>query len=74
MDNCNACGKCCKKHWLLRLTSDKEIKLFGKAVVFGKFIWTDECKFQNNDGKCKIHGEKQPFMCREYFCENNLNG
>lgn len=72
MDECIACGKCCKKHWLLRLSSDKEIKLFGKDVVFGNFIWTDECKFQKVDGKCKIHGEKQPFMCKEYFCENKF--
>ena len=67
MDDCIACGRCCKKHWLVRLTSQREIDLFGDDVVFGKFIWTDECKFYK-DNKCTIHTDK-PQKCKEYFCE-----
>jgi Fe-S-cluster containining protein len=64
---CIACGKCCKKHWLLRLTSEHEKSLFGDAMVFGNFIWTDQCKYQVNN-KCTIH-EDSPQRCKEYFCE-----
>lgn len=70
MDDCVACGRCCKKHWLLRLTSQREIGLFGNDVVFGNFIWTDKCKFYK-DNKCTIHKDK-PHKCKEYFCEGNL--
>jgi len=67
MDECKACGKCCKKHWLLRLMGEQEISLFGDDVVYGSFIWTDQCKY-NVDGKCTIH-ENKPYKCKEYFCE-----
>ena len=67
MDNCIGCGKCCNKHWLLKLTSNSEIELFSDSVVFGSFIWTDECKYLI-DNKCSIH-ENKPFKCKEYFCE-----
>lgn len=71
--DCIACGKCCRKHWLLRLTNKREIEMFGDDVVFGNFIWTDFCKFQNKEtGKCKIHGELQPYKCKLYFCEQNI--
>lgn len=66
---CIACGKCCKKHWLLRLTSEHEKSLFDN-IVFGNFIWTDQCKYQVNN-KCTIH-EDSPQRCKEYFCEGNL--
>lgn len=68
MDACNACGKCCKKHWLLKLTGKKEIELFGDSVVFSEYIWTDQCMFFIKN-KCSIH-ENKPFKCKEYFCEN----
>jgi len=71
MTECIACGKCCQKHWLLKLTNKYELKLFKKEIVFGEYIWTDQCKFLSKN-KCKIHNEKQPFRCKEYFCENNL--
>ena len=71
MDECKACGKCCQKHWLLRLTNEQEISLFGDDVVYGKFIWTDQCKFLA-EGKCTIHDDN-PYRCNEYFCEGNLN-
>lgn len=66
-DTCNACGKCCNKHWLLRLLNQREIDLFGDDVVYGSFIWTDTCKYLK-DGMCSIHEEK-PYKCKEYFCE-----
>jgi len=72
MDNCIGCGKCCKKHWLLKLSSDRERKMFKKQLVYGTYIWTDECKFQDSEGKCTIHNEHQPFKCKEFFCEGNL--
>lgn len=68
INDCISCGKCCEKHWLVKLTSDKEKKLFKKELVFGEFIWTDECKYFMKS-KCKIHNERQPFKCKEYFCE-----
>ena len=67
MDDCQACGKCCEKHWLLRLIGEREISLFGDDVVYGSFIWVDQCKY-NVDGKCTIHEDK-PHKCKEYFCE-----
>jgi Fe-S-cluster containining protein len=70
MTECKACGKCCNKHWIVRLTSKHEIELFGDDVVFGNYIWTDECKFLK-DGKCGIHDNK-PKKCKDYFCEGNL--
>lgn len=69
---CKSCGKCCEKHWILKLTSEKEIRLFGDDVVFGNYIWTDKCKYYSSEGKCQVHDERQPFKCREYFCEGNL--
>ena len=66
---CNACGKCCKKHWLLRLSGKHEMKLFEGQIVFGDFIWTNECKYLV-DNKCNIH-EYSPTKCKEYFCEGN---
>ena len=71
MDECKACGRCCEKHWLLKLTSEYEKSLFGDDVVYGDFIWTDQCKYLK-EGKCTIHEDK-PFRCKEYFCEGNLN-
>ena len=65
--NCIGCGECCKKHWLLRLTSEYEKSLFKGYVVFGEYIWTDECPYQK-DNKCTIQNDK-PFRCKEYFCE-----
>jgi len=70
-DVCTACGKCCNKHWLLRLTNKREIEMFGDDVVYGNFIWTDKCKFLI-ENKCSIHDDRQPYRCKEYFCENNL--
>lgn len=67
MDNCIGCGECCKKHWLLRLTSEREKTLFVNDIVYGNFIWTDKCKYFI-DNKCSIHEEK-PFRCKEYYCE-----
>jgi len=71
METCIACGKCCKKNWLVRLSSQREKDLFGDKVVFGEFIWTNECPYLI-DNKCSIHDERQPFCCKEYFCEGNL--
>jgi len=67
MDNCIGCGECCKKHWLLRLTSEHEKTLFVNDIVYGSFIWTDACKYYIAN-KCSIHEEK-PFRCKEYYCE-----
>ena len=67
IDDCVACGKCCNKKWLVRLTSKREIELFGDDVVFGNFIWTDKCKFKKGS-ICTIHEDK-PFKCKEYYCE-----
>ena len=66
---CLACGKCCRKHWLVKLTNDREKKMFEDDLVSGEFIWTDLCKFLGTDGKCKNHGDEQPYKCKEYFCE-----
>jgi Fe-S-cluster containining protein len=66
---CEGCGKCCRKHWLLRLTNQYEIDLFEGQIVFGRFIWTDECRFLDGD-KCSIHDdENRPLKCKEYSCE-----
>ena len=66
--NCIGCGDCCKKHWLLHLKSEYEKSLFKDLIVFGEYIWTDQCPyFQNN--KCIIQEDK-PYRCKEYFCEN----
>lgn len=69
-DECIGCGKCCTKHWLVRLTNQHEKDMFGDDVVDGGFIWTDTCKFHINK-KCTIHEDK-PYKCKEYFCEGNL--
>jgi hypothetical protein len=66
--NCISCGTCCKKHWLLRLTSKYEKSLFEGYLVFGEYFWTDECPYFNNN-KCIIQ-ENKPYKCKEYFCEN----
>lgn len=68
MDECKGCGKCCQKHWLLRLTNRFEKELFSDSLVSSEFIWTDQCKFLL-DGKCQIHDERQPYKCKEFFCE-----
>lgn len=68
MDECKGCGKCCQKHWLLKLTNKHEKKLFKDSIVYGEFIWTDECKFLK-EGNCLIHDERQPYKCKQYFCE-----
>lgn len=65
--HCVGCGNCCKKHWLIRLTSEYEKSLFVDDIVFGNFIWTDQCKYFLN-GRCSIH-ENNPRKCKEYFCE-----
>jgi Fe-S-cluster containining protein len=65
--NCIGCGKCCKKHWLLRLKSNYEKSLFQSFIVFGDYIWTDKCPYFENN-KCKINNDK-PYRCKEYFCE-----
>ena len=68
IDICKACGKCCKKHWLVKLTNNHEKELFKDSIVDGSYIWTDECKFLINN-KCTIHDERQPYKCKQYFCE-----
>ena len=65
---CVACGKCCKKHWLVKMTNDREKGMF-KNLIYGEYIWTDNCVYQGLNGKCKIHDERQPYKCKEYFCE-----
>lgn len=65
--NCTKCGKCCEKHWLLKLTSEHEKSMFTNSMVFGDFIWTDECPYLKNK-TCAIHQDK-PYKCKEYFCE-----
>ena len=64
---CISCGKCCKKQWLLRLTSEHEKSMFKDVMVFGNFIWTNECPYLKNN-KCIIHQDK-PYKCKEYLCE-----
>lgn len=64
--NCIGCGECCKKHWLVRLTNEYEKSLFDN-IVFGQFIWTDQCPY-HIDNKCTIHEDK-PYKCKEYYCE-----
>jgi len=73
MDNvkCIGCGKCCNKHWLLRLTSEYEKSLFTNQLVYNDFIWTDECQYNVNN-KCSIH-ENKPSRCKEYYCEEHFN-
>lgn len=68
IDECITCGKCCKKHWLVKMTNEREKKMFKGHLISGEYIWTDECKYLVN-GKCKIHDERQPYKCKEYFCE-----
>ena len=67
---CIACGKCCKKHWLLKLTNEKEKELFKDSIIFGEFIWTDQCKYLK-ENKC-INHDNRPYKCREYFCEEHI--
>jgi Fe-S-cluster containining protein len=68
VDECIGCGNCCSRHWLLKLSSAKEIAMFpSDKIVFGNFIWTDECPFHVNN-KCEIHDNK-PFKCNEFSCE-----
>ena len=68
MSKCISCGKCCHKHWLLRLTSPRELELFKNQIVYGNFIWTDECVFLK-ENKC-INWENRTQKCKDYFCEN----
>lgn len=69
MDECKCigCGKCCSKHWLLRLSNNHEKEVFKDHIVCGEFIWTDECPFFINN-KCEIQDDK-PYKCKQYFCE-----
>lgn len=67
MEECKACGKCCKKHWLVRLHGRSEIEMFKNHIVFGNYIWTDLCPHLKG-GKCEVHEDK-PQRCKEYFCE-----
>jgi len=69
MDECKACGKCCRNHWKVKLTNRHELELFKGSVLDGGYIWTDECKFLSEDGKCMTHGDQQPEKCKQYFCE-----
>jgi len=64
---CIGCGECCKKHWLLKLTNEYEKSLFKNFIVFGEYIWTDQCPYLK-DNKCQIQKDK-PYKCKEYFCE-----
>ena len=68
--SCLACGMCCNKHWLLKLTSNSEIKLFEDQLIYGEYIWTDQCKFLKNN-KCTNHINR-PQKCKEYFCEKHF--
>lgn len=70
MDKCKLCAKCCKKHWLIKLTNQRELDLFGDDVVFGNFIWADKCKYLK-DNRCTIY-EDRPLKCKQYFCENKI--
>ena len=68
---CKACGKCCNKHWLLKLTSNHERIFFKEHVVHNTYIWTDKCPCRI-DNKCDIFNhESRPSKCKEYFCEGN---
>ena len=65
---CQMCGKCCSKHWIVKLSSNRELNLFNENdIVFGNYIYTDTCKYFINN-ICTIH-ENKPFKCKEYFCE-----
>lgn len=57
----------CKNKWLLKLTNKSEIDIFKDFVVFGNYIWTNECPFFVNN-KCTIQ-ENKPYKCKEYYCE-----
>lgn len=70
-EECISCGKCCRQHWLLKLTNNYEKRLFEGKLVFGDYIWTDQCKFFA-ENKCTIHDERQPYKCKEYFCEGRF--
>jgi len=37
---CKACGKCCNKHWLVKLTNRHEILLFKDSLISGEYIFT----------------------------------
>jgi Fe-S-cluster containining protein len=65
--DCIGCGECCSKHWLLRLTGNHEKNMFKDHIVFGEYIWTDECPYFI-DNKCQINDNK-PHKCKEYYCE-----
>lgn len=68
---CKACGKCCNKHWLLKLIGRHEKEFFMDQIVFGTFIWTDECPHRK-DNKCIIFGhDNRPSKCKEYLCEGD---
>lgn len=69
-DNCTLCGRCCTKHWLLKLTNNHEKEMFKEHLVYGEFIWTDECPYLKNN-ICEIHDNK-PMNCKKYFCEGKL--
>ena len=66
---CNQCGTCCKKNWLIRLEND-ELYLFFN-IVFGRYVYTNSCEHLQNN-KCDIH-YKKPKKCQEYFCKNIVN-
>lgn len=67
---CIACGKCCKKHWLLRLSKQEQSLFPEDLIVVNQFIYTDTCPHHINN-KCNIHIDR-PYKCKEYFCEGNL--
>lgn len=44
--------------------------MFKEHLVYGEFIWTDECPYLKNN-ICEIHDNK-PMNCKKYFCEGKL--
>jgi Fe-S-cluster containining protein len=67
--DCLTCdGRCCKHHWIIRLEEDEK-HLFEGHIIWGKFIWTDECPYFI-DNKCSIH-DKKPRKCTKYYCEDD---
>lgn len=66
---CDACGQCCKKHWLVKLIGRHEKEFFKDQLVIGEYMWVDECPhFKEN--KCLIFGQEiRPYKCKKYYCE-----
>ena len=64
---CNVCGKCCEKHWLVKLSGKHELEMFKNFIVFGEYMFTDKCPYLK-DSKCTTQSDK-PHKCKEFFCE-----